>query len=272
MLNSEEFTSGRTPGPDDGVSHKFKPNYSLNYSDVYLNNRLGIVLSVQESNLYNEQYRVDHTYNRVPTTADPRAQVLTQVLLKDGPKWTERGSYTAVVDFKATPSTSLSRLPRSTRALPCGVLQPAGHDDRRRHARHRPRRRPADVRQRSPRTGGNIVFGGVQRPEVHQHDERSSQASSTRRAIFVRRTVPSVRRHSRNDYDNLAHGTVANSPVNNLTGIGFTAMHVPPPRTRTGIFSRPAGRIEPDLKLLQKNPRISDEQSFRTRSTSRRAT
>ena len=103
-----EFTTGRTVGPNDSYSRKFKPNYNLNYSDSFLNNRLGIVISAQESNLYNEQYRVDHTYNRVPTATDTRPQVLTQVLLKDGPKWTNRQSYTGVADFKASEHLTLS--------------------------------------------------------------------------------------------------------------------------------------------------------------------
>jgi len=66
------------------------------------------VLSVQESNVFVEQYRVDDTYNRTPTAADPRPQVITGVLLKDGPKWTERATYTGTFDFRATPNLSFS--------------------------------------------------------------------------------------------------------------------------------------------------------------------
>ncbi|MES1194475.1 MAG: hypothetical protein ABUL65_01185, partial [Opitutus sp.] len=108
VLNTQEFNFKPTVGPDDSYGVKYRPNYSLNYSDVFLNNRLGVVLSVQESNVFVEQYRVDDTYNRTPTVADPRGQVLTGVLLKDGPKWTERATYTATFDFRATPNLTFS--------------------------------------------------------------------------------------------------------------------------------------------------------------------
>ena len=72
VLNTEEFTLRKTPGPNDTTGYKFKPNYLLSYADTLFNNRLGLYLSLSESNLYNEQYRVDHTYNRTPTATDPR--------------------------------------------------------------------------------------------------------------------------------------------------------------------------------------------------------
>src|SRR5690606_21630264 len=56
----------------------------------------------------NAQYRIDHTYNRAPTAADPRPQVLTQILLKDGPKWTERFTTTFTADFRAAENLTLS--------------------------------------------------------------------------------------------------------------------------------------------------------------------
>ena len=75
VMNPQEFTLKRSVGPDDSYGLKFKPNYDLNYSDVFFKNKLGIVLSIQESNVYVEQYRVDHTYNRTPTATDTRGQV-----------------------------------------------------------------------------------------------------------------------------------------------------------------------------------------------------
>ena len=102
-FNSEELTLGRTPGPgDEGVSRKYKPTASFSFADSFLNNRLGILLGYSVSNLYNEQYRVQHAYQRTPSAADPRPQVLTEITFKDGPKWTNRTTYTGTVDFKAT--------------------------------------------------------------------------------------------------------------------------------------------------------------------------
>lgn len=107
-LNSEEFTLRRTAGPGDSPTRKARPTYSLNYSESFLDNRLGILIGLSESNLYNEQNRADHTYNLVPTSADPRPAVLTSIQLKDGPKWTKRETANLTLDYKATPRLILS--------------------------------------------------------------------------------------------------------------------------------------------------------------------
>jgi TonB-dependent receptor len=102
-LNSHEFTLKKTLGPDDqGVARKFKPTVSFNFADSFLNNRLGVLFGYSQSNIYLEQFRAEHTYQRTPSTADPRPQVLTQVRFKDGPKWTNRTNYTGTLDWKAT--------------------------------------------------------------------------------------------------------------------------------------------------------------------------
>ena len=254
VLNSEEFTAGKTPGPNDGVSRKFKPNYSLNYSDVFFKNRLGVVLSVQESNLYNEQYRVDHTYNRTPTATDTRPQVLTQVLLKDGPKWTERNSYTAVFDFKASEflTLSLSTLYSQYHAefYNRQVTMTAGGTRA---------TVPGDglltYGSATGTTGGSIVFGGGNGQKFTNTMTVIPSFEYRKGNFRVDGSFSSS--HSRNDYDNLAHGTVANSPVNNLAGIGFNAS-----RSSTEdadwTITQTAGPDWTDLNL-QKNPRISDD-------------
>lgn len=108
VLNSEEFRLGKSKGPSDRDSRKAKPNYSLSYSDVFFNNRRGILASFSESNLYVEQYRADHTYNRTPTATDLRPQVLTSINFKDGPKWTKRRALSLAGDFKASENLTLS--------------------------------------------------------------------------------------------------------------------------------------------------------------------
>jgi TonB-dependent receptor len=102
-LNSEELTLSRTRGPGDKPSRKVRPTYSLNYADSFFNKRLGILIGYSVSNLYNEQYRVQPTINRTPTATDTRPQVITSLQLKDGPKWTERRTLTASLDYKVTP-------------------------------------------------------------------------------------------------------------------------------------------------------------------------
>ncbi len=252
VMNSEEFTLGKSAGPGDTTGYKFKPNYNLNYSDIFLNGRLGLVVSLQESNLYNEQYRVDHNYNRVPTAADPRAQVLTSVLLKDGPKWTNRRSFTTVLDFKAGEhlTLSLSALLSSYHAefYNRQVTMTAGGTRA---------TEPGDgvLTYGSVGTGGSIVFGGGNGQKFTNTLTLIPSFEYKRGNLTVDGSFSSS--HSRNDYDNLSHGTVANSPVNNLTGIGFSGVR----SSSTDAdwkFTQTGGPDWTDLSL-QKNPRISDD-------------
>ena len=254
IFNSEEFTTGKTVGPNDGYGHKFKPNFSLNYSDVFMNNRLGIVLSVQESNVYVEQYRVDNNYNRVPTAGDPRTQVLTSVLLKDGPKWTQRGSYTAVADFRASEHLTLSLSTLFSRyhaqfynrqvTMTAGGTRATVAGDG-----------ILTYGSAPGTTGGSITFGGGN--GVKFTNTMTIIPSFEYKKGNWRVDGSFSNSHSRNDYDNLAHNTVANSSVSNLTGIGFTASRSSS-EDADWTITQTGGADWTDLNL-QKNPRISDD-------------
>ncbi len=253
VLNSEEFTLGKTTGPGDSKGRKFKPNYNLNYSDVFFNGRLGVVLSVQESNLYNEQYRVDHTYNRTPTATDARPQVLTQVLLKDGPKWTNRGSYSAVMDFKASEYLTLSLSTLFSRyhaefynrqvTMQAGGTRATVPGD------------GVTTYGTATDTGGTLVFGGGNGQKFTNTLTFIPSFEYRRGNWIIDGSFTSS--HSRNDYDNLSHGTVANTPVNNVTGIGFTASRSSSEDADWKI-TQTGGSDWTDLSLA-KNPRISDD-------------
>ena len=263
VFNSEELTTGKTPGPDDSISRKFKPNYSLDYSDVFFHNRLGILFGVSESNLYNEQYRVDHTYNRSATATDTRPQVLTQILLKDGPKWTKRFTSTLTADFRATSSLTLSL-----------NLAYNGYDARFYN-------RQVTMQAGANNTGATTGRQNVAGDGVLSYGTTSVNGASSRQVVIgggngvklSHTTTISPRfeyRHNdlvldgaysysraNNNYDNLVRGTVANSPVNNLQNVGFTASR--------------SGGGEADWKFVQTggadwaslasytNPRISDD-------------
>ena len=108
MANGADFTARSTYGPGDTHSRKFRPGGILEYSDVFLSNRLGVVLNISESSQYVAMTRVDHTYNATPTAADPRPRVITGVTFLSNPRLTERFTPTLTVDFKATPSLVLS--------------------------------------------------------------------------------------------------------------------------------------------------------------------
>lgn len=253
VLNSEEFTLRATPGPGDRVGRKWRPNFNGYYSDIFLNNRLGVILNFQESNLYNEQYRVDHTYNRTPTATDTRPQVLTQVLLKDGPKWTNRGSYTATFDFRATSNLTLSLntlfsryhaqfYNRQVTAIAGGTRATVPGDG-------------VLTYGSSPTNVGSLQFGGGNGAKFT--NTLTFSPSFEYRRENLRLDGSFTTSHSRNDYDNLAHKLVANTTVNNVTGIGFTATRSAPDAADWRITQ--TGGSDWTNLALQTNPRISDD-------------
>jgi len=107
--HSEEFTFTKTPGPNDsGKTEKFRPGGIFEYSDVFFNKRLGIVLNISESNVYQETLISTLTYNRTPTAADPRPEVMSQLSFQWAPRFNKRFATTLTVDYKVTPSLAIS--------------------------------------------------------------------------------------------------------------------------------------------------------------------
>jgi len=102
-FNAEEFTFKATPGPRDGVSRKWKPNYSVDYAESFLNQRFGILFSASRANSYTEQYVVNNSYNRAPNANDPRPMVIRQIDFKDGNKTIVKDAMTLTADWKVTP-------------------------------------------------------------------------------------------------------------------------------------------------------------------------
>jgi iron complex outermembrane receptor protein len=107
-FNAEEFSLNRKWGPDEHRNYKWKPNLSIEYSESFLNQRLGILLSASRANSYTEQYHFNNTYNRNPTAADPRPLVIRQIDIKDGPKFILKDALMLTVDYKATRRLVLS--------------------------------------------------------------------------------------------------------------------------------------------------------------------
>jgi TonB-dependent receptor len=105
---ADEWHLRRTYGPDDARHRKINPGGIFEYSDVFLNKRLGVVLSVSESNLYSENARSIVTYNYTPTAADPRPVVPTQVAFLHAPRLNRRSTVNLNTDFKATDNLVLS--------------------------------------------------------------------------------------------------------------------------------------------------------------------
>jgi hypothetical protein len=81
MANSQDFGLSPAYGPGDKKTRKFRPGGILEYSDVFLNDRLGVVLNLSESNQYALQWRLNYTYNTAATVADPRLAVMNSIAL-----------------------------------------------------------------------------------------------------------------------------------------------------------------------------------------------
>jgi TonB-dependent receptor len=107
--HSEEFSLRRTPGPNDsGTSYKLRPGGIFEYSDVFFNKRLGVVINVSESNVYQETMISTLTYNRTPTTTDFRPEVITALSFQHAPRFNKRFATTLTADYKVTSSLAVS--------------------------------------------------------------------------------------------------------------------------------------------------------------------
>ena len=107
-FNAEEFTLRKTLGPAERERYKWRPNAQLEYSEAFLNQRLGVMLTASRANSYTEQYNFVQDYNRTSTAADPRPLVIRQLDFKDGPKMIWKDAVSLAVDFKATRRLVLS--------------------------------------------------------------------------------------------------------------------------------------------------------------------
>ncbi len=107
-FHSSAFTLGKTNGPTyGGPSRKFRPGGSLDFSDIYFGGRLGLVLSVSESNIYEQTDITTLAYNRTPTALDLRPEVLSSIAVSSNPRLYERSAVSLTADFRATPSLSV---------------------------------------------------------------------------------------------------------------------------------------------------------------------
>ncbi|MDP3069552.1 MAG: TonB-dependent receptor [Opitutaceae bacterium] len=106
--HSEHLMSGRSFGPGDDRQRKILPSAQFEYSDIFLNRRLGIVLGVIESNSYIQRAPTTVTYNFTPTAASPTPMALTAINAQAIIQTVERFAASLTADFKATPHLVLS--------------------------------------------------------------------------------------------------------------------------------------------------------------------
>ena len=111
-FNAEEFTLRKTLGPAERERYKWRPNLQLEYSEAFLNQRLGVMLTASRANSYTEQYNFVQDYNRTPLTTgavrDARPLVIRQIDFKDGPKMIWKDAVSLSADFKASRRLVLS--------------------------------------------------------------------------------------------------------------------------------------------------------------------
>lgn len=103
--NSEEFHLNRTTGPTNEKTFKTRPSGSIEYSDVFLNRRLGIVFNYSNSSIYNEFQQFSMTtVNRTTTATDTRVSVPQTLTFTDGPKISDRETITFRADYRLSPT------------------------------------------------------------------------------------------------------------------------------------------------------------------------
>jgi TonB-dependent receptor len=248
-LNSEEFTLRRTPGPGDSYGRKVRPTASLNYSDSFMDGRLGILFGLSLSNLYNEQQRVQNAYG-AGTGAAAGQQVVTSVIFKDGPKWTERTTATMTIDFKATPKLILSLnlsyngyemfAYNRLSTLTTGANQLAGSD-------------PLTIRTAAGAANMNNGNGNINKRTMG-YTVVPKFEYRWRSFTFDGAYSASV---SRNTYGALRNAMAGNAQVNAVAGLTVVATR-PSPASSAWQVVQTGGPDWADL-FNYKNPRVTDD-------------
>ncbi|MDO8543595.1 MAG: TonB-dependent receptor, partial [Opitutaceae bacterium] len=108
-FNGEEYTWKKVPDARDNPAYRWKPNWQLGYSESFLDQRFGILLSASHAASYTEENPVTMSYNRNNVSAaDPRPSVIRQIDIQDGGKFIIKDALLLTADWKATPRLVLS--------------------------------------------------------------------------------------------------------------------------------------------------------------------
>ena len=108
--HSNQWDSRRRTGPREGGygSDRFLPSGRIDYSDVFMDGRLGVVAGVSHSELYVEQEQITASRNYNPTPDSPHPLAVTKIVPQMGTREITRSSGSLNVDFKATDGLILS--------------------------------------------------------------------------------------------------------------------------------------------------------------------
>jgi iron complex outermembrane receptor protein len=99
--NSYEHSIKRTPRHDDGLHAKTRPRFSFDYTNSFLDHKLGITLNGAFTNIYKEQFRESLGYDYTSTTAVAAGHpLINSINFKDGPKIVEKHAGGIKIDYQ----------------------------------------------------------------------------------------------------------------------------------------------------------------------------
>lgn len=104
-----DLWDNRSTGPGEDRGHaRFRPTGLIEYSDVFLNRRLGVVASLSQSNTHTENETIQIGWNYAPTAASPDPWASATLLARQTSQEVSRFASSVTVDFRATDNLILS--------------------------------------------------------------------------------------------------------------------------------------------------------------------
>lgn len=108
--NSYYTTTKATPGWDDRSHRKLLPNTEAEFSDTYMDGKLGVLAGFQKSYTMAAQKHVwffGNTFNTNFADNDTEQPTINRIWYQDGPKPTKRSNYNLRLDYRPTSELSL---------------------------------------------------------------------------------------------------------------------------------------------------------------------
>ncbi len=104
-----DMWSSKVTGPGEGKRNgRFRPNGQIEYSDVFLDGRLGVVASVSQSKTYTEMENTYYPRSYVPTAASPEPMAMNSIYTHMRAQEVSRFASSLTVDYRATDELTLS--------------------------------------------------------------------------------------------------------------------------------------------------------------------
>ncbi|MDO8539991.1 MAG: TonB-dependent receptor [Opitutaceae bacterium] len=108
IVSSADSSLGKSPGPEDKENYKTLPSVALDFSDVYLDGKLGLVLNLSENNSILTSGFLNPTYDTTPTAYNPAPIVITQVIFGLNPKLVKRRGGALNLEYNLSPALTVA--------------------------------------------------------------------------------------------------------------------------------------------------------------------